>query len=770
MSLNKIQVASLMLVLTFWAVLPAGTAIAPAQAQDALSDTSLSFIPGDTTIYLSLMNNKSQFDAVVNSKAFAKLKEFPYVKSLFEGRPDAGLQQMQQFFESPQGQSLQAMLIDMFSDEVFIACGSGYVEMFELQKDFYEEMGDVAIEKMRDEARREVEGLDVDEDVDEENVALDNFGNDDEYNRMIFSVLNNNVDKLGVPETIIGFHLNDTESADQQLRMLELMGGQMLAQNPAMADRLERKKIGNTEYLTFHLDAKALSPNGQMVNQLIEMYEEEPGEFDQLKKKIQELTLTACLGIRDQHLLLYVGPDTTGLKQLGEEKLLSERAEFVPLREMADRKLASVVYVGDQLAVSGDHQINYWMKIASAALEQAEAPDEARQQARKDLSELGEDLLSLVPQPGNQLHLSTLTEKGYEAFTYSRTENRRLDGTRPLTNLQHVGQDPIFFLAGRSRYSLEGYQMLTKWVGKARYYVEQFGMQEMEPEDRGKFQQYVQQADPLLDRLDKTTREMFLPAFQDGQAAFVLDSKLRSKRWFEAMPPSSQPLPMLEPALVFGVSDAKLLKKACSEYVAIVNDVVAMVCEIAPDETEELEGFRVPLPSTKVFPGEGAFYWYRMPEEAGVNRRIVPTAGLSDEFLTLAITAKHARRLLKSETLSAGRLLSDTSQSAAVTAHFNWARLLDTISPWVDYTGEQLAGFPLFGGAPDFSEDFGEEFSDEEVDNQPLQVEGLDTESMLEQVHATLEILKCFRSYSSVTRVEDDTLVTHSEWYFQDLE
>ena len=42
--------------------------------------------------------------------------------------------------------------------------------------------------------------------------------------------------------------------------------------------------------------------------------------------------------------------------------------------------------------------------------------------------------------------------------------------------------------------------------------------------------------------------------------------------------------------------------------------------------------------------------------------------------------------------------------------------------------------------------------------------------STRDQVKTVLEILRCFRGYSTSSYLEEGTLVTHSEWNFVDLE
>src|SRR5207245_8991171 len=117
-------------------------------------------------------------------------------------------------------------------------------------------------------------------------------------------------------------------------------------------------------------------------------------------------------------------------------------------------------------------------------------------------------------------------------------------------------------------------------------YVEDFVVPRLDEAQKGQYEQVMKMFHPLLERLDKATGTMLLPALKDGQTAFVLDAKSESKQWHQMMPASDKPLPLLEPALVFGVSDAELLKKAMTEYRAIISEAISKLRDMRPDIQE----------------------------------------------------------------------------------------------------------------------------------------------------------------------------------------
>ena len=139
--------------------------------------------------------------------------------------------------------------------------------------------------------------------------------------------------------------------------------------------------------------------------------------------------------------------------------------------------------------------------------------------------------------------------------------------------------------------------MLVKWLKVGNGYLEEFVVPNLKGEEKEKFEKFSKAMQPLLKRLDEATGKMLLPALADGQVAFVLDAKLTSKQWIQQMPKSDKPLPMLEPAVVAGVSDAALLEKAIGEYRAIVNEFIAKLRELEPKA--DIPDFKIPEPDIR---------------------------------------------------------------------------------------------------------------------------------------------------------------------------
>src|SRR5581483_11624967 len=107
-------------------------------------------------------------------------------------------------------------------------------------------------------------------------------------------------------------------------------------------------------------------------------------------------------------------------------------------------------------------------------------------------------------------------------------------------------------------------------------------------------------------------------------------------------PAADQPLPLPELAMVYGVSDESLLKKACEEYRGAINDTLAVVSNAAGGL---LGNLNVPPPVVKKKDG-GTLYYYAIPAFLGLDPRFQPNAGLSSNVLTLSLSLEHSERLL----------------------------------------------------------------------------------------------------------------------------
>jgi hypothetical protein len=423
---------------------------------------------------------------------------------------------------------------------------------------------------------------------------------------------------------------------------------------------------------------------------------------------------------------------------------LIDRPEFKPLAKYTDKRLVSVGYLSEAVTRQLNRQqkdIDGLVELADKALPQTSLTDEQKGRIRKDVHSFADDIKALLPKPSATMALSFLVDGGVEGYQYSWGSQGDLDGSRPLGLLEHVGGNPILGAVVRQKVNVKDYDLIAKW-GKTGYaYLKEFGLPAVPENERAKVQKFLDAAVPLIERMDKVNREMLIPALADGQTAFVVDRKLTSKHFIESLPATEKPMPMIEPALVMGVSDPELLKKAMGEYREIINGMIGAVRQI--EGANVPEGLAIPEPKVTET-SYGKVYSFELPAEWGVDKNIVPNFGLSDKVAVASVTRDHTERLLKGTPLAVGGVLAKADRPLALAVWFHWAELLDAAAPWVDFAVDQIMA----------------EKGDEETGKK----------AVVDQVHTVVDVLKTLRSVTNETYLEDGALVNHTLVEVRDLE
>jgi hypothetical protein len=459
--------------------------------------------------------------------------------------------------------------------------------------------------------------------------------------------------------------------------------------------------------------------------------------------------LVVSLGVFDDYVLLSMGESNAHLKSLGQGKLLLDRPELKPLRKHADRRLVEISYASEEMMAATlltEQDIEGMMQRVEELLP-ATMDEGLRQRVRADAAELGQDLKAAVARPGPMLEFSFLTKDGFEGYNYSWSENLTLDGSQPLTLLEHVGGSPILFVVARGKTSPQDYELAVKWLRKLYRYFDQFALAQLGEGQRKKFREFATKVRPLLAQLDRANRQMLIPALEDGQMALVIDGRTISKQWCTEMPVADVPLPMLEVALVLGVSHAELLKEGVTEYIQAINRFFRILHELQPEEIPQLQ---IPSPERQAL-AEGSAYLWPLPAGWGIDKALTPNAGLSDRVAVFAATPAHTRRLLSpSKPAFDSGPLSDIDRPLAAAFALNFAALMHTVEPWMEYGLDQAM-----------------KRWDPQRDSFPMPTA---LPALREQMRVGMQILRCFRGVSGVSYFEDDALITHTQWRFKDLE
>lgn len=694
---------------------------ATVRADDVRETTSLKFAPADVEFYSTSLRLREQYDAFVNSNAFATLSQMPslqmglgMMRMMWDNPQDPRVAEVKAALEQPENKQLIAMLLDAISHEVFMYGGDGYGELLDLMNDFNRVNREAQVAAMRGEGRPE-----------------------DLVPEKMMELLADRLDDLKIPNTMIGFRISDPQRAkDQLVRLEELVQG-LIADEPTLQGSLSRENIGGAEYLT-------LSLNGNMVpwDVVMEEVDRFGDTMEEIAEKVKPMTLTISLGVWEDYLILATGANTDQLKTLGQGARLVDRPELKPIGQYAEHPVASVGYVSESFmdaAQSADRQIDDVTGMAQQLLPMARLDAELEQELVADIGALADAIKAHLPEAGAATGLSFMTDRGFEGYQWSWAERPTSDSSQKLTILQHLGGNPIMFIAGRGKYDAQCYDAFSTFVGRAFYYAEKIGLREMGDVQRELYNRLRAEMVPLVKRMDQVTREKVVPAMNDGQMAVVIDAQSTSAQWHQAMPPTEQPLPMLEIAEVYGVSDAESIREAGGEYFAILQEMLDKAHEVEPTQ---IPGLQLPAPDSRDFPPHGTVYYYRLPQRIGLDKQIAPAVGLSDNVLVFSLMPLHIKRLLTPTPLSAtGGPLADIDRPLAGAVQVNLGAFFEAITPWIDY------GFSVA--------------SDENQDPTLEMIKG--------QVKTALKVLACFRGVTTVTYQEDDAWVTHYEVQFQDL-
>ncbi|MGO8690384.1 MAG: hypothetical protein ACLQLG_12185 [Thermoguttaceae bacterium] len=705
-----------------------------AAAEAAKLVASLELVPENVAFYSASLHNREKYEAIVNSRAWAKLKALPIVQTgmalynMQTANPDSFPGRLEAALQDPEVQKTLSLAGDLVSEEVFCYGDQNVVDFVDLTQRLSSAMNYGPL-----------------------TMQLDGKNRGAPANKLqamaVLSALAKNAQLLKVPDGVLGFKVHDAAAVRQQLERLEKLVSAALEANPQLKMQLKKTEIGGVQYLTLTLDGGMIPWEEVQIDEF-RQFEANKGDVDKIVARLKEMTLTVAIGLRGDFLLVSLGSSTDVLGRFGQGKHLAERPELAPLAKFADKRLTHVGYLSKAMAVrvlGNKKDIDQLLEAANALLPLANLPAAEQEQIRKDAAELAADLKTLIPDVGPMMSLGFFSDRGIEDYQYSWGQQPGLDASKPLTLLEHIGGNPALAVVNRGKVSVANYDRLTKWLGVGYRYFEKYGVPKIPSGDREKFEKAAASFKPLVVRLDSTTRDMLLPALADGQVGVVLDTKLSSKQFAKPLPATETPLRMLEPALVLGVSDAELLRKACTEYKSIINDMI--------DAARHIEGSEIPadfhLPDAVLKSNKKKGYTlftYPLPEAWGVDTHVLPNAGLSPNVAVVTLSREHSRRLLAATPPTVAGRAIPIDQPQAAAGLLDFAGLIDTITPWIDL-GVRTA-------------------VERDAEDEGAQRR---TAMILDQAHTVLDVLKVVRTIVSQTYLEGDAMVSHTEIEIRDV-
>jgi hypothetical protein len=557
--------------------------------------------------------------------------------------------------------------------------------------------------------------------------------------RAILHSLNATADKLRMPELVFGFKLSKAAPASAQIKRLEDHLTQLIARVPELKGRLKRTQVAGADALTFTLDGSLVPVESIPWSEI----EETEGEYQKLRLRLKAMTLAVTVLVKNDYLLLTVGPHAGVAERFGNGPALASRPELAPLAKFADRKLLAVGYGSQVLAASlatTADDITNLLDMAKTGLDKLPIPEKRREAIDKDLKQMAQAMLAGLAKPGAGLAFTFLSDRGQETYSYDYGSNPHAVTPKPLTIIDHLGGSPLIAVAGAIGDPTPGYRELVKWI-KVIYGHAEAMAKEMFPDHWQQAEQGLGMVLPFLKKFDEITGTQFLPALGDGEAALVIDAKWTSKQWFKGFDQGGKDLPLLEMGFVRTVKDSAKLLTALGAYRELASDVLAKAKEFGAQVPEG----GVPKPEAKKVAGGTVYHWPLPP--AGQDPQVQPNLGVSETLMALGLSVKHSERLLAKTPLTTdgGPLTEKRPATGIVVVDF--AGFIGVTRTWV----EQFALNLMLEQVPEKAPP------------------GLGRNDIPDQVRTVFDVLGCLRQYTSVTYREGAATVTHSELIIRDL-
>ena len=700
-------------------------------------DLGIGLIPDDAAFVSSTLRGREQYDRIVESNAFASLKELKSVaKALDEfakqqtqpGNPMAIAMMMMQM---PDNQEAIDLLKDMVATDTFVFGSSSWVTVSNLIKTIQSAQRAGSFATL-------TEGTDLE-------IESDDFG----PNMIVAKALAAHTDQIVIPDLVWGFKTTKIDAAKNQLDRIEVFAKSMAQAQPMLADAVARQKIGNGDFITV-----TIKPDPNLIKLAISnvINTDMEKELDTILKRINELQFVVALGVVKDHIVLSIGGGTEHLQAMGTTggRLLDTEPLKV-VRDAADKPLTSIWYLSKKLAKAWEtspEDIAEAKELVTLVAKANELSPEATADAEKLVEDLLNGYASRMPTAGPWVAYSYLTDTGYAGEEWNWAKNLPWDGSKPLA-FDHFGGDPFAAVAVRTKTDPEQFESLVTWISSLRKFITDNISSSADEDVQKNFETFEEKIVPLGEELTQTIREKFIPALKSGQFGFVLDSKASTTRIQKTLPTSSKPLPLVAPAIVLSLDDDVLFREGLSDVFALSDKLLSVIREIDDDAIPS--EYRIPDPEEQDTPG-GSVWNFALPE-SGLDEQIQLSVGVGKEAAVFSLVPDQAKRLLKSTPLT---LEGDVSMNLAAAAILDWVAFANVLEPWVNYV-IRCGGVMQDKGSLDPDSTIGPDSETEEVTD------------ALDQLTTIFDVVRCLKSATAKTVIEGDATVTRWQNRIEDL-
>lgn len=739
-----------------------------AHAQQELQSPRL--VPADVAFYVCGANAAELWQKFQSSRAFSRLAELKSVEVLQKfvmedlmstgGRPE--LEALEEQLENPLVQDALAVLADMHSHEFFVAADEGFSRMIKLYRRLDRARTWASFIQSLLQGQQELDEEEMEE-LAEEDVSAGDFELLQEY-------VAEKGFRIEIPRVLMGWRVADVERARAVVDMSRGLIAMAALGVPELAGRVQAENIAGGDFTVIRL-AGDLIPWKELLLPLTE--EEEipdggPPDFTDVVSRsadqnigqylalfvdqLQENQLCLAFGMRDDWILLYLGPDFQMLEIPEEENCLAARKEFAELTRRADEQKIFVGYrSGAFREALGSERDNY-RSVAEFAgkwlAHQSALSPTLREQWTKDFEELAGWIGKLERNYGPFANAVCVTARGIEevalwwepAFRYPAPV---------LQSLQLVGPDPVLVVAfaGSSQRDTELVYDFACWAVQTGWSYLERVVENFDEPHAPQIRNFMNRVWLLGNDADRILRQYIIPGVGDGDLTWVVDAKATINRGLDGQQPE-KPLPLPEGALVIPIRDRNRLEEGLRQARALFQQFLEIYQDCFPEDWEETKQLFTGGPEIVVeeHPWGYLCRWPVAPPE--VTSGFQPTFALSDKVLVLSTSSEQALRIVNGQPINAGGLIRDVDKPRLAAGFVNFDRLWAVIEPWIEAAARASLSEP--NTLPARSRDY--------------------AEAIQAELETIGKIFRCVRSISVETVVESENLtVQHTLVELQDL-
>ena len=674
------------------ASLVVGNSVPKAIAQESAEIVSLKLAPIDADIYSVSLRMQEQWDRFLAGPVVKEFFEISAVENAMEQvrsewsqRNGVGFN-LRIFLENPNSKEALAFLKDLLSTEVFLLGDKNVSRWYDAQG------------KLNTEFR---------------SLSLSSNDSAEEKAGAIVTKAVEITDALTIPTLVIGARCKEEDLALGKLDQLEALlqfGVASSSEGALILKHLDRIDDARGNRLQLRLDGTQIPWDSIPTN---EAFDEEAK--DNVREIVEKKSITVTIGMLDGCFILGLSPSAKALLELGKGKSILEHPDMQPVRAALSRPLTSVSYSSDAMAKATFEATlnNFFSRNVSANIAQflplLNEDSEIRDLVTDLVSDcywLDESIANLVPEFKGTTSLSYLTADGWERHDYTRTKDVVSDASSPLISLEHMGGDPMMFVAGRLQDRPEYFQLSRKIVQKLKTRFDEAceldwsqvisdnepvvnslwpGMNWDSAELNENIDTMKDTADtfwPYLVRLADTWEKKILPAMT-GEHAIVLSSgNLAARQWFKDMPPSVDPLPLPELAVVSGIKNKSMYLDACEDLFKICDEIVESLREQEPESIPV--DYKVPRP-IKSESKLGEKYGYAIPADCPVPKEMMPQVLFAGDYMIKSYSDKQSEVLAGVNRLLIGEGIIVPSAKQSSASYVDLGRIFEFARPWVRY-------------------------------------------------------------------------------------